>query len=137
MSPAAMRSCPAKAMTVCGVLMHRYLYPDKIKSILPGWKYRPSGRLFAPQPRRGNVGAGADRFELEPDHRFDHPFAPREGAEAAIGRGNDAFAVADGRHRFLDAPRHYFGVLDEIAGRLDNARNKNHVARKRHSLERR
>src|SRR5271163_3504041 len=104
MSPAAMRSFPAKAMTVCGVPMHRYLYPGKIKSILPGWKYRPSGRLFAPQSRRGDIGALADRFQLEPDRGLDHPFAPREGAEAAIRRGDDAFAVADRRHRLLDAP---------------------------------
>ena len=51
-----------------------------------------------PQPRRGDIGAVADRLELEPHHRLDHPFAPGEGAEAAIGRGDDALTIADRRH---------------------------------------
>src|SRR5262249_17876767 len=41
------------------------------------------GAFLTPKPGRGNIGAVADRFELEPDHRLDHPFASRERAKAA------------------------------------------------------
>jgi hypothetical protein len=37
-------------------------------------------------------------------------------SEAAIGRSDDALAVADRGHHFLDPPRHHFRMLDEIAG---------------------
>src|ERR1700692_1664422 len=57
---------------------------------------RSSCTLLTPKPRRRDIGAVADRFELEPHHRLDHPFAPGEGAEAAVGRGDDPLAVADG-----------------------------------------
>ena len=40
-------------------------------------------------------------------------------------------------HRLLDAARHHFGMLDEIAGGLDHAGNEDHVLGKRHALERR
>jgi transposase InsO family protein len=62
--------------------------------------------------------------------------APREDAEAAIGRGDDALTVADGRYRLLDAPRHHFRVLDEIRGPLQNARNEDHILGERHAPER-
>ncbi len=87
--------------------------------------------LLAPQPRRGDVGALADRSQLEPDRRFDHPFAVRESAESAIGRRDHAFALADRRDRVLDAACHDFGVLDEIAGGLHNAWDQQHVLRQR------
>src|ERR1700716_3222826 len=35
---------------------------------------------LAPQPRRGDLGAGAQRGELRPHDVFGHPFAAREGA---------------------------------------------------------
>src|SRR5271169_4776818 len=37
----------------------------------------------APQSRRGDIGAFADRAQLEPDRRLDHPFSIGERAEAA------------------------------------------------------
>ena len=93
---------------------------------------------FLPHSRaRGNVGAFADRAQLEPDHRLDHPFAIGEGAEAAVGRGDDAFAVADGAHGFLDAGGDNLRMLDEIAGRLDHAGNEQHVLGQRMLLQRR
>ena len=45
----------------------------------------------------------AQGFELRPHDRGRDPFAPRKGAEAAIGRRDDALAVADRRDRLLDA----------------------------------
>ena len=93
--------------------------------------------LAPPQPCRGNIGAVADRLELEPHHRFDYPFAARESAETAISRGDDALAVADGGHRLFDPPRHHLRMLDEIARRLHHAGDEDHVFRKRHALERR
>src|SRR5262249_967603 len=66
-----------------------------------------SGGLLAPEARRGDVGAAANAGELEPDHRLDDPLALGEGAESAIGRGNDALTVADGADGFLDPARHH------------------------------
>src|SRR5690349_9917975 len=93
--------------------------------------------LLSPQSRRGDVGALAQRLELEPHRRLDHPFAIGEGAEAAIGGGNHALALADRGDRFLDAARHDFRMLDEIRSGLDHARHQQHVLGQRVLLERR
>src|SRR6185437_4657231 len=58
--------------------------------------------LLSPQPCRRNVGAFADRAQLEPHRRLDHPFSIRERAESAIGAGDDALALADRGDRVFD-----------------------------------
>ena len=83
---------------------------------------RTYAALLPPQPRGGKVGALAQRLELRARPPARSPIRGREGAEAAIGRGDDALAVADRRDRLLDAPRHHFRMLDEIAGRSRSRR---------------
>ena len=94
------------------------------------------GDLLPPQPCRREIRALADRRELEPDDRLDHPFAVGEGAEAAVGGRDDALAVADRRHRLGDAARDHLRMLDEIAGGLDHAGDEDHVLGERHLPER-
>src|SRR5262249_48646114 len=75
------------------------------------WRCKPGrwsrlGDLLAPQPLRRNVRALAHRLELQPYHRLDHPSTLGERAEPAVGRGDDALAVADHRHRLIMRKRH-------------------------------
>src|SRR5262249_4796611 len=100
------------------------------------WRSLPSSDLLAPQPLRRKVRASAQRLELFPDYRRCDPFAAREGSKAAIGRRDHALAVADCRHRLLDAARDHFGVLYDIARRLDHTRDQHLVLRQRMLLER-
>src|ERR1700733_2553462 len=93
-------------------------------------------RLAPPQPRRGDIGAVADRLELEPHRGLDNPFTAGEGAETAIGRGDHALAVTDDRHRLFDPVCDDFRMLDEVAGALDHAGNKDELLRQRDALER-
>ena len=74
--------------------------------------------------------------EFQPHSRLDHPFAIGEGAEAAIGRRDDTLAVANRTHGFLNASRHHFRMLDEIAGGFHHARDQQHVFRQRMFLQR-
>src|SRR6476620_11438732 len=92
--------------------------------------------LLPPQPCRGDVRTLADRLELEPDHRLDHPLALGKRAETAVGRGDHPFAVADRSDRLLDPPRHHLGMLDEVRGGFDHARNEQHVRRQRMLFQR-
>src|SRR5215217_2712658 len=90
-------------------------------------RYSRSGDLFAPKPPRRKVGAVAQGFQLRPYDRCRDPLAPSECAEAAVGRRDDALAIADGRDRLLDAARDHFRMLDEIRCRLDHAGNQDLV----------
>src|SRR5712691_5700443 len=89
---------------VAGTRRRGRQYSPSLASRASGARRVDLGRALAPQPPRGDVGALANRFELKPYRRLDHPFALGEGAEAAIGRGDHALAVADGRNRLLDPP---------------------------------
>src|ERR1700755_2536975 len=91
--------------------------------------------LLAPEPLRRKVSALAHGPELRPDDAGGDPFAPREGAKPAIRRSDDPLAVADRSHSLLDAARNHFRMFDEIAGRLDHARDQDHVLRERMLLE--
>src|SRR5690242_18215489 len=64
-----------------------------------------------PQSGRCDIGAGAQRGELRPHHVLGDPLAAREGAEAAVGRGDDALALADRRDGLLEPLGHHLGVL--------------------------
>src|SRR5271156_3676386 len=92
--------------------------------------------LLAPEPPGGNVGAFAQRFELQPHHILGDPFPAREGAKAAIDAGDHAFAVAGRCDRGLDALRDLFGMLDQIDLRVDDARDQDHIVRELVHLQR-
>ncbi len=103
-----------------------------------GTLYSTAQATFLPHSRVDARSAPSRRvFELQPHDAGRDPFAAGEGAEAAVGRGDDALAVADGRDRFLDAARDHFRVLDEVRGGLDHAGDQDHVLRQRVLLERR
>jgi hypothetical protein len=69
-------------------------------------------------------------LQLRPHHVLGNPFPSSEGAEAAIATCYHAFAVADRPSRCLDALRHDFWVLNEIALAIDHARQQDHVVGK-------
>src|SRR5215213_454222 len=71
-------------------------------------RYSRSGDLFAPKPLRRKVAAVAPGLQLRPHDRRGDPLAARESAEAAVGRGDDALAVAGRRDRLLNATRDHF-----------------------------
>src|SRR5581483_8832566 len=119
------RRAPASFVAVIAVSQAGYRVPSTGASAHKAADFRAlKGRclshLLPPQPRRGDVGALAQRAQLQPHHRLYYPFAIGEGAEAAVRRGDDAFAIADDRDGLLDAPRHNLRVLDNIARRLDH-----------------
>jgi hypothetical protein len=47
------------------------------------------------QSRRGEAGAVAERFELDPDHALGDPAHAGRGVEAAVGTGLNAPGIAD------------------------------------------
>ena len=110
-----------------------------MRAPLRSWeRQRIYAALFRPHSRAEAISAPSRiDLSLSQTDRLDHPFAAREGTETAIGRGDDALAVADRRYRLFDPPRHHFRVLDEIAGRLHDAGDEDHVLGERHALQRR
>src|SRR6188508_327987 len=95
----------------------------------------PSRRFIDPSPRYSSTPeplardrrAVAHRLELGPDHVLGHLGVADDGAEAAIGPGHDALAVADGAHGALQPLGDHLRVLDIIVRRLDHAADQGHA----------
>jgi hypothetical protein len=69
----------------------------------------------------------AERFEFQPDYRFNNVLTICEGAEAAVRAGDNALAVADHPHGLFQASRDYFRVLDDVAVTLHDTGQKQHM----------
>src|SRR5215475_8792888 len=80
-----------------------------------------------PEPPARDGRTVAHRLELGPDHVLGHLGVADDGAEAAIGSGHDALAVADGAHGALQPLGDHLGVLDIVVRRLDHAADQDHA----------
>ena len=72
-----------------------------------------------PEPLRGNAGAFGQRLEFSRHNAREYPFSAGICAEAAIGAGEYPLAPND-IGKFADALGNQNGMLDEIAGRIDD-----------------
>src|SRR5689334_8391573 len=71
------------------------------------------------------------RLQFQPDSRLDDPLAVGKRPETAIGAGNHAFTIAHRRYSFLQPPRNHLWMFNDIRRGVDDARQKQHVVRKR------
>src|SRR5580704_935281 len=81
----------------------------------------------APEPLAGDGRAVAHRLELGPHHVLGHLGVADDGAEAVIGSGHDALAVADGAHGALQPLGDHLRVLDVVVRRLHHAADQGHA----------
>src|SRR5581483_7933128 len=100
----------------------------------PGAQFQVA--LPAPQLARGDVGALAAGLELGPYHVVGDQLVAGEGAEAAVARGDDPAAVADGIDRLADAVGDDLRMLDEVGRGVDHAGNQDELVRQLRLLER-
>src|SRR5580692_5877829 len=84
-------------------------------------------RLLPPQARGSDIRALAQGLELQPDDILGNPFPARESAKTAVNARNNPLAVADRRHRGLDALCDDFRMLNQVDLGIDHARNEDHV----------
>ena len=76
---------------------------------------------------RSDIRPLTERFELQPDSRFNDPFPAGERPKTAVGACNHAFAIANRGNSFLYPPRDNLRVFHDVACCFDATGQQDHV----------